>query len=73
MCSTLARMHMNGRLWVNDPDCLIIRKEVRESPEEAEWLMKMENPMDRNKKTSDKFTHGLDYGRVEFEFSTACS
>jgi len=28
VCSTLARLHMNGRLWVNDPDCLIIRKDV---------------------------------------------
>mmetsp|Transcript_31177 Transcript_31177/g.50237 ORF Transcript_31177/g.50237 Transcript_31177/m.50237 type:complete len:813 (-) Transcript_31177:15-2453(-) len=28
VCSTLARLHMNSRLWVNDPDCLHIRKEV---------------------------------------------
>eukprot|EP00913_Durusdinium_trenchii_P000056 g51.t2 len=30
-----ARMHMNGRLWVNDPDCLIIRKEVPLSEAQA--------------------------------------
>ncbi|CAK8997348.1 Alpha-galactosidase (Melibiase) [Durusdinium trenchii] len=35
VCSTLARMHMNGRLWVNDPDCLIIRKEVPLSEAQA--------------------------------------
>lgn len=28
VCSTLARLHMGNRLWVNDPDCLIMREEV---------------------------------------------
>eukprot|EP00439_Symbiodinium_sp_Y106_P023930 s3558_g2.t3 len=28
VCSTMARLHAGGRLWVNDPDCLLLRSEV---------------------------------------------
>eukprot|EP00930_Biecheleria_cincta_P079767 TRINITY_DN6769_c0_g1_i1.p1 TRINITY_DN6769_c0_g1~~TRINITY_DN6769_c0_g1_i1.p1 ORF type:complete len:886 (-),score=154.22 TRINITY_DN6769_c0_g1_i1:250-2907(-) len=28
VCSTLARLPMQGTLWVNDPDCLILREDV---------------------------------------------
>ncbi|CAJ1341551.1 unnamed protein product [Effrenium voratum] len=28
VCSTMARLQMSGRLWVNDPDCMILREKV---------------------------------------------
>ena len=28
VCSTMARLQMSGRLWVNDPDCMILREKA---------------------------------------------
>jgi alpha-galactosidase len=35
---TRLRSWMNGRLWVNDPDCLVARAEIRERDAWAEYL-----------------------------------
>lgn len=36
VCSTMARFPMNGKLWINDPDCLILRDDF--SLQEAQAL-----------------------------------